>query len=245
MSGGDERAETPPPGRPRRHLHGRRRGRPLRRGLAALLEDLLPRLRVELPTAGEPLDLKALFGPAPCDIWLEVGFGAGEHLAWQAARNGDVNFLGAEVFINGIAGLLRRVAEAGLDNVRIYQGDARDLLDALPENSVARAFILFPDPWPKPRHHKRRIVRRTVLDRLAVLMADGAELRLATDHPGYLTWILERATAHAAFEWLARGPADWRHRPADWPATRYESKAIEEGRTPCYLRFRRRPRKVA
>ncbi len=116
------------------------------------------------------------------------------------------------------------------------------MLDTLPENSLARVFILFPDPWPKLRHHKRRIAGRAALDRLAGLMTDGAELRLATDHPDYLPWILERATSHPAFEWLARGPADWRHRPADWPATRYELKAIEEGRTPCYLRFRRRPR---
>lgn len=244
MSGGDDRADrpAPPPGRRRRHLHGRRRGRPLRRGLEALLEDLLPGLRVTLPAAGAALELPSLFGPAPRELWLEIGFGAGEHLAWQAARNRDVGLLGAEIFINGIAGLLRRVAEADLDNVRIHQGDARDLLEALPEASVARAFMLFPDPWPKLRHHKRRLVRRELLDRLAGAMSDGAELRLATDHPDYLAWILERATAHPAFEWLARGPADWRRRPADWPATRYELKAIEEGRTPCYLRFRRRPR---
>lgn len=244
MSDWDDRADmsAPPPSRRRRQLHGRRRGRPLRRGLKALLEDLLPRLRVILPTAGASLELEPLFGPAPRELWLEIGFGAGEHLAWQATSNRDVGFLGAEVFINGIAGLLRRVAEVDLENVRIYQGDAQDLLDVLPDNSVARAFILFPDPWPKLRHHKRRIVRRAVLDRLASLMTDGAELRLATDHPDYLPWILERVTGHPAFEWLARGPADWRQRPADWPATRYEMKAIEEGRTPCYLRFRRRPR---
>ncbi len=247
MTGGDDRPDTPTPspGRRRRNLHGRRRGRPLRRGLEALLDDLLPRRRVTLPTTGVPFKFEAFFGPSTRELWLEIGFGAGEHLAWQAARHTDVGFLGAEVFVNGIASLLRRVAEADLDNVRIYQGDARDLLDALPENSVARVFILFPDPWPKPRHHKRRIVRRAVLDRLADLMIDGAELRLATDHPDYLPWILERATSHPAFEWLARGPADWRHRSAVWPATRYELKAIEAGRTPCYLRFRRRPRKAA
>jgi len=247
MSGRHDRTERPEPsaGPGRRHLHGRRRGRPLRRGLEALLQDLLPRLRVTLPTSSAPLELESLFDPVPCQLCLEIGFGAGEHLAWQAGHNKDAGFLGAEIFINGIASLLRLIAEGGLDNVRIYQGDARDLLDKLPENSVARVFMLFPDPWPKLRHHKRRVVTRAVLNRLAGLMADGAELRLATDHPDYLRWILERATTHPAFEWLACGPADWRHRPADWPATRYEAKAIKEGRTPCYLRFRRRPREAA
>ncbi len=137
--------------------------------------------------------------------------------------------------------MLRRVKDAGLRNVRLYQGDARDLLAALPLESLDRVFILFPDPWPKKRHHKRRIVCRETLDILAGLMRGGAELRLATDHMDYAAWILEHLRIHPGFEWLARGPADWRSRPEDWPPTRYEAKALAQDRPPVYLRYRRRP----
>jgi tRNA (guanine-N7-)-methyltransferase len=213
--------------------------------LKALLETLLPRLQVTLPASGEQLDLAELFGGAPDQVWLEIGFGAGEHLAWQAARHPEVGILGAEVFINGIAGLVRQIDALELANVRVFQGDGRDLIDALPDNSLSRAFILFPDPWPKVRHHKRRIVQAAVLDRLASVMRDGAELRLATDHADYLCWMLDVATAHPAFRWLASGPKDWRERPEDWPASRYELKALGEGLAPTYLRFVRRRRSAA
>lgn len=232
-------------GSPRRSTHGRRRGRPLRRGLKTLLETLLPRLRVTLPASGRPLDPAELFGGMPDQVWLEIGFGAGEHLAWQAARHPEVAILGAEIFVNGIAGLLRRIDALRLANVRVFQGDGRDLLDVLPENSLSRVFILFPDPWPKQRHHKRRIVQAALLDRLANVMKDGAELRMATDHADYLRWMLDVATAHSAFRWLASGPGDWRERPADWPASRYELKALGEGLAPTYLRFVRRRRGAA
>jgi tRNA (guanine-N7-)-methyltransferase len=228
-------------GRP--SLYGRRRGRPLRPGRRRLLEELLPQIAVALPPTGERLDPDALFAQRPEALWLEIGFGSGEHLAWQAARHPGVGFLGAEVFVNGVAALLRRIDEHGLENVRVLQGDGRALLDVLPAACLERVFILFPDPWPKARHHKRRLIRRETLSRLATLMADGAELRLATDDPDYQRWILERATTHPAFAWLAEGPADWRARPADWPPTRYEQKAIAQGRQPLFLRFRRRPRR--
>lgn len=227
---------------PRRSLHGRRRGRRLRPGLQRLLSDLYPQVRIELPVPDPPLDPAGLFPGAPVDIWLEIGFGGGEHLAWQAERHPNIGFLGAEYFVNGVAGLLRLIRDHELENLRILQGDGRDLLDALPANCLGRVFMLFPDPWRKMRHHKRRIVQRETLDRLADLMKDGAELRIATDHPEYLRWILERACAHPGFVWLARGPADWRTRPADWPPTRYEQKALGKGRRPTYLRFQRRPR---
>ncbi len=227
-------------GQARRIGHGRRQGRPLRPGRKALLEDLLPRVEVALPPGGR-LDLTSLYGSTR-DLWLEIGFGAGEHLAWQAAHHPEVAFLGAEFFVNGIAGLLREIETSKLENIRIYQGDGRDLLDALPEDSVARAFLLFPDPWPKLRHHKRRIVQPEVLDRLALVLRDGAEVRMATDHSDYLRWMLRLTTAHPSFRWLASGPRDWRQRPADWPATRYERKALGEGHAPAYLRFVRRPR---
>lgn len=226
---------------PRRQLYGRRRGRKLRRGQHDLLATLLPRLRIELPERGA-LDPRSLFPRAVDAVWLEIGFGAGEHLAGQAAAHPGIGFIGCEVFENGIVALLAQVRERGLDNLRVLVDDARMIMPALPEASVGRVFILFPDPWPKQRHWKRRIVSRPMLDALARAMADGAELRLATDDSDYLRWMLERLTAHPAFTWLARRPADWRMRPDDWPPTRYEQKAVAAGRRPAFLRFARRPR---
>jgi tRNA (guanine-N7-)-methyltransferase len=230
-------------GRSRRTLHGRRQGRPLRPGRRRLLRELLPEIRIALPPPGEMLDPASLFPLRREAIWLEIGFGSGEHLAWQAARNPGVGVLGAEYFVNGVAALLRQIEAHGLANVRILQGDARTLIDALPAESLARVFALFPDPWPKTRHHKRRLIQRETLTRLAALMIDGAELRIATDDPAYQRWILEQA-AHPAFCWLAEGPGDWRTRPADWPPTRYEQKAVADGRRPAFLRFRRRARRA-
>jgi tRNA (guanine-N7-)-methyltransferase len=202
---------------------------------------LLPAVAVRLPEMGR-LDPAVLFGAAPGSVWLEIGFGAGEHLAWQAERHPDTGFIGCEVFENGIAKLLARIATGRLDNIRIFADDARLLLAALPPASIGRVFILFPDPWPKRRHHKRRIMSDETLDGLAEIMSDGAELRLATDDAGYLCWMLAHVTDHPAFEWLARRPCDWRERPSDWPSTRYEQKARAAGRRPAFLRFRRRPR---
>jgi tRNA (guanine-N7-)-methyltransferase len=182
-----------------------------------------------------------LFGAAPRPIWLEIGFGGGEHLADQAACRPAIGFLGCEVYENGIARLIAEIDRRGLANIRVFSGDARLLLAALPAASVDRVFILFPDPWPKERHKKRRLVAGETLDRLAAIMRGGAELRLATDDPDYLAWMLERVTRHSAFEWLARRPADWRERPADWPPTRYEEKARAAGRSPYFLRIIRRP----
>lgn len=226
----------------RRRLTGRRRGRRLRPGLQRLFDELLPRVSFALPENDAPLDLSALFGWPPGRLWLEIGFGSGEHLAWQAVHNPGVAMIGAEIYINGIASLLRSVDEEALTNLRVFQGDGRDLLDVLPEASFERVFALFADPWPKERHHKRRLIQDETLDRFARVMEDGAELRLATDHDGYLRWMVERACRHATFDWLAEGPGDWRERSADWPPTRYEEKAIEQGRRPVYLRFRRRYR---
>ena len=230
------------PGAPHRRLvHGRRRGRKLRPGQQALEAGLLPELSVDLPAAGR-LEPRALFAPPVDAVWLEVGFGGGEHLAAQAEAHPAIGMIGCEVFENGIVKLLAEVRRRSLANIRLFTDDARLLIAALPEASVARAFILFPDPWPKLRHHKRRMVSTETLDRLAVALTDGAELRLATDDADYLAWMLERAAAHPDFEWLARGPEDWRQRPADWPATRYEQKALAAGRKPAFLRFRRKPR---
>jgi len=227
----------PPP----RLLHGRRRGRALRPGRARLRERLLPQLVLGLPETGQ-LGPASLFPAPPPALRLEIGFGAGEHLADAAERSPEIGFIGCEVFENGIARLLSEIERRSLGNIRIFADDARLLLAALTPRSIDRVFILFPDPWPKRRHHKRRIVSGETLDALASVMTDGAELRLATDDADYLRWMLERATAHPDFAWLARRPADWRERPLDWPATRYEEKALAAGRRPVFLRFARRPR---
>lgn len=228
-------------GTPQRTVYGRRRGRKLRPGQRDLLDGLLPQLRFELPREGA-LDPSRLFAEPVEAVWLEIGFGGGEHLAAQAAREPRRGLIGCEVFENGVVKLLGEIKQRGLGNVRLFIDDARLLLAALADASLERVFILFPDPWPKQRHHKRRMISTATLDALARAMRDGAELRLATDDMDYLRWMLERATAHADFEWLARRPRDWRERPADWPQTRYESKAIAAGRKPAFLRFRRRPR---
>ena len=226
----------------RSRLYGRKRGRPLRTGRRGLLEKLLPRLAVRLPACGE-IDPGALFVPPLQSLWLEIGFGAGEHLAALAEARPEIGFLGCEVFENGIARLLAEIERRRLANIRLFADDARLLIAALPAAALDRVFILFPDPWPKARHHKRRIVSREVLDELARIMKDRAELRLATDDADYFSWMLEQVTGHPAFEWLARRPGDWRQRPPDWPPTRYEEKARAAGRAPSFLRARRRARR--
>ncbi len=219
-------------------LYGRRRGRKLRRGQRDLAAALLPQLSFVLPESAA-LDPTGLFAFRPAAVWLEIGFGGGEHLAAQAAAHPGIGFIGCEVFDNGVARLVAAVARQGLGNVRIFADDARLLLAALPAQSVERVFILFPDPWPKMRHRKRRLVTAATLDRLAEILADGGELRLATDDPDYLAAMLALATAHPAFAWQARRPADWQERPPDWPPTRYEEKARAAGRAPAFLRFTR------
>ena len=217
-------------------FYGRRRGRPLNPGRRRALDAVLPALL--LPDG--PLDPAGLFGFDIEDLWLEIGFGAGEHLAWQAARHPRFGFIGAEPYINGVASLAARAEAEGLENLRIHCDDAMAMLDRLPDNVLGRVFILFPDPWPKVRHHNRRIVARPMLDRLARAMREGAELRLATDRADYLDWMLERLTTHPEFTWTAACANDWRQRPPDWPETRYETKARTAGVKSTYLRFTRR-----
>ena len=221
-----------------RTLYGRRRGKKLRAGQESLLDTLLPKLLITVPPEPQKIDLASLFGAARKDIWLEVGFGAGEHLVWQAEHHPEVGLLGCEPFINGVAKCLAHIERTGVSNIRLFTDDARLVMAGLPDRSLSRAFILFPDPWPKTRHHKRRFVERTNLDVLARLMKPGAELRLATDDPSYLPWIVEHACTHPAFDWLAERPSDWRGRPDDWPPTRYEQKMLA-GHKPVFLRLRR------
>jgi tRNA (guanine-N7-)-methyltransferase len=214
----------------------------LRAGRRELIESLLPAVSLDLALAAD--------APAKCfpgtvsNVWLEVGFGAGEHLAEIASAHPEIGFIGCEVFVNGVASLLSRLvksrATGGPDNVRIFPDDARQVIVKLPAASVGRVFVLFPDPWPKKRHNRRRFLSPPQLDELARIMQPGAELRIATDHMGYLRWILFYLLRHDAFEWIVRTPAEWRERPPEWPATRYEQKAKEAGRHCVYLRFRRR-----
>ena len=222
----------------KRRLYGRRRGRKLRRGRRALMDTQLPLLRVELPAAGE-LDLRRLFSPPAEEAWLEIGFGAGEHLAAQAATHPGIGFIGAEVFENGIAKLLASVASQGLGNIRIFADDALLLLDQMAARSLGRVFILFPDPWPKERHKKRRMVSRETLDLLARAMRPGAELRLATDDPDYAAWMEGLLGSQDAFAAVALGAGAWRARPADWPPTRYEQKAVS-GEPARFFLYRRK-----
>ena len=220
-------------------LYGRRKGRRLRAAQRGVLADLVPRLRIDLPPGESLIEPEELFARSIDQVWLEIGFGAGEHLLDQLVANPGVGFIGCEPFLNGVVRLASGLGETETDRLRVWQGDARVLLKRLSDQSVSRAFILFPDPWPKTRHHKRRIICPPVLADLARVMRDDAELRVATDDPGYLSWILERLVRRAEFAWTARTPADWRSRPSDWPETRYEQQAIAAGRYCTYLSYRR------
>ena len=209
---------------------GRIKGRPVKPRQAALFDTLLPRLRVDL---ADPLA-----DAAGRDVWLEIGFGGGEHLAAQAARNPDILLIGAEPFQNGVASALRHLDEQALTNVRLHAGDARDLLSRLPDASLARVFILFPDPWPKLRHHKRRLIQPETVAEFARTLRPGGHLRFATDWRDYAAWTLERLRSSPAFRWTARRADDWRLAPADHVPTRYEAKRLGDT-PPIFLEFER------
>jgi tRNA (guanine-N7-)-methyltransferase len=213
---------------------GRIKARPIKARQASLLETLLPTLSLDL---GQPLDLQAM-KPDAAEVWLEIGFGGGEHLAAQARRRPDVLVLGAEPFLNGVASALRHIQAAGLTNVRIHAGDARDLLAALPQASLDRVFILFPDPWPKLRHHKRRLIQPDFVAELARVLKDNGRLRFATDWANYADWSLERLIAAPELAWTAQGADDWRLAPPDHAQTRYEAKKLGDI-APVYLEFER------
>lgn len=219
-------------------LYGRRSGQGLGPAQRRRLERLLPELAITLPECG-PLEPGSLFAPPRARLWLEIGFGGGEHLAWQARRHPDVGMLGVEPYVDGVARLLRVIEEEGLGNIRLFMDDARLLIERLPAGSLERIFVLFADPWPKKRHWKRRIVNAVTVARFAELLGPGGELRVATDDPGYRRWILACLLAEPRLAWQVGGPADWRERPVDWPPTRYEEKALAAGRRPVFLRFRR------
>jgi len=218
--------------------YGRRKGRPLSTRKELLLGELLPRLRLDLETPA-PHRLRDLF-PAPVgEVWLEIGFGSGEHLLWQAEHHTDVGMIGCEPFLNGLATLLGAVEDRSLATIRVHDGDAREVLGWLPDRSVSRIFLLFPDPWPKKRQLKRRLLSPETVRELARVLTPGGELRFASDDRDYAAQALVLMWQSGVFDWLAARPSDWRERPADWPETRYERKALSDGRKPAYLRFER------
>ena len=218
--------------------YGRRKGRPLSARKEHLLKELLPGLRLDLKTPA-PGRFRGLFPVPVGEVWLEIGFGSGEHLLWQAEHHKDVGLIGCEPFINGVASLLGALETRGLETIRIHDGDAREVLTWLPDHSVGRIFMLFPDPWPKKRQMKRRLLAAETVEELARVLAPGTELRFASDDADYAAAALALIGQSGAFTWLATRPADWRERAADWPETRCERKALSEGRTPIYLRWRR------
>lgn len=233
--------KSAPSGAPWRNFYGRFKGKHLRPSQAAYLEEDLAGYSPG-PVSWEenpervPLDLATRFGDR--DIWLEVGFGGGEHMLHQAQENPRIGFIGCEPYINGVAMLLGKIRKSGCQNIAIYPGDVRNMFDVLPEASIARAFLLYPDPWPKKRHHRRRFVTAEHLAPLARVLRTGAIFRVATDIPDYVRQTLETVPRHG-FEWLCEGPSDWRRPWPDWISTRYEQKALREGRVPHYLTFRR------
>lgn len=224
---------APPTWGPNRSF-GRIRSRTLKPRQADLMRDLLPKIAFETPAAG-PLDLPRM-KPGARAVRLEIGFGGGEHLAEQAARAPDVLFLGCEPFLNGVASALRWVSERNLDNVRICAGDARPILESLPDASLDAVFVLFPDPWPKARHHKRRFIQSDTLAEIARALKPGGRLRFATDWRDYAAWTLERALREPRLSWTAERAADWRAPPDDHVTTRYETKRLGDT-APVFLDF--------
>lgn len=215
-------------------LYGRRQGHKLRVGQAELVEDLLPKISVP---EGQ-LTAQILFGDDR-PLQLEIGFGAGEHLAGQAKLHAGHGLIGCEPFLNGVVGALQHMQTEGLENVRLHMGDALDVLARLPDGSLDRVYLLHPDPWPKARHAKRRFMNPGPLDRIAAKLKPGGEFRFGTDHPVYLRWALMQMHRRRDFIWEASDPDDFLVRPADWPETRYERKARRLGHEVWYFKFRR------
>lgn len=213
--------------KPKFLFYGRRKGKPLRRRHSELMEQLLPHVSVNLSAPLAGLGSRR---------WLEIGFGGGEHLAHQATLHPDISLLGAEAFLNGVAKLLSELDERKTENVRVFYGDARELLEVLPDGSLERIFLLYPDPWPKERQKKRRFVNPENLSHFHRLLTDGGQFLFASDIPDYVNWTRENVTSHGGFIEERNSPEPF----TDWTRTRYEAKAIREGRSPAYLTFRKR-----
>jgi tRNA (guanine-N7-)-methyltransferase len=218
-----------------RRLYGRSKGRPLRAAQASLVEDLLPALSV--PADG-PVTSPRLFGDDR-PLHFEIGFGSGEHLAFRADLLPDHGFIGAEPFLNGVAGALQHIRDRRLGNIRLHMGDALDVLERVPDGTLTMVYLLHPDPWPKARHSKRRMVNDGPLDLIAAKLRPGGEFRLGTDDPVYCRWAMMVMSRRRDFEWLAESAGDFLTRPSGWPETRYEAKARRNGHEVWYFRYRR------
>ena len=239
-----------------KRFFGRRKGKKLKASRVVLLDSFLPKVRLRHFEASETVDPAGEFPFTPEDVWLEVGFGGGEHLAEQSRRRPDTAFIGAEVFVNGVTSLLAHLsgtegkgdfdgetvslAAGRVDNVRVYDEDVRDLFSHFKDASFGRIYVLFPDPWPKKKHRDRRFIGPKNLPVLARLLKSGGELRIASDDMKYIRWSLEHLMKSSDFEWTARRADDWRTPPSDWVPTRYEQKALAQGKKPVYLTFRRK-----
>jgi tRNA (guanine-N7-)-methyltransferase len=219
-------------------LRGRRRGRKLSPRQESLLKSLLPRLSLDL---AQPIaDPACLFPDRPTAVWLEIGFGGGEHLAAEALAHPGIGYIGCEIFLNGIAKVLALIERHQLPNVRLYNGDARTVIEALPPKSLNGVYLLYPDPWPKRRHHTRRFLSSDMLARLTRVMHPGAELRFATDIDDNAAWTLARVLRSPDFVWAPLSASDWQRPWQGWTGTRYETKALRDGRRPAYFTFRRK-----
>ena len=219
-----------------RKFYGRRKGKALTKRRQNLMDTLLPEIRLNTVAASNTFHPDQSFTNKD-DIWMEIGFGDGKHLALQAESHPHIGFIGCEPFLNGVAGLLCEIEEKNLSNIRIYTDDARDLMDILPDHSLGRIFLLHPDPWHKTRHHKRRFIQSHTVATLARILKPGGELRIATDDAELAEWMLYYVTASSHFEWTAEKAEDWRNPPQDWPVTRYGKKQIAG--IPVYMRFKR------
>lgn len=222
---------------PRRQLYGRSKGKALRAAQAGRIADMLPDIAIDIERLG--VDPAGQFSHKPSSLVLEIGFGGGEHLAAQARLHPERGYFGVEPFLNGVAKLLAEIEADGLGNIRLLRGDARDVIAALPDSSLVGVFLLYPDPWPKRRQRKRRIVDMTFLAEVARVLKPGAELRFATDIDDYAAWMLARIARQEKLVWLGERADDWRHPWPEWHRTRYEEKALREGRKPSYFRFQR------
>ena len=222
---------------------GRAKGKPLSPAQAGLMSDVFPNFDVApaISRGENPFEINASHDVSKQqgagEHWLEIGFGGAEHLIWQAENNPDVRLLGVEPFLNGVAKAVKGITDKGLENVYLHRGDARDVMSLLPDQYLDKVFVLFPDPWHKARHHKRRIINEVFIQELHRIIKPGGYFRFASDIIHYVDWSLTRIKAHGGFDWPAQSQADWRVRPDDWPSTRYLEKALREGRSGHFLEF--------
>lgn len=226
------------PNRRSEAFFGRRKAKALSPKQESRNAELLPKLRFDV--SAKPLnDLKGVYPFSPEKIILEIGFGGGEHLIHQASCHPNHAYIGVEPFVNSMAKALGAIEDGGIENIRLYDEDAVELLDWLPENSIDRIDLLYPDPWPKKRHWKRRFVNEKNLTRFTRVLKPLGIFHFASDIETYINWTLQHCEKHPNFEWQADTAEDWHIPYENWTRTRYEAKAIRDGRTPCYLRFER------